>query len=81
MKNRYTCTNRGCGWAGHETEMLSAPDPFNVGDMLYACPNCKDQSLVLACDEDGCNEQATCGTPTPAGYRSVCSKHYRELDK
>ena len=57
--------------------MLSAPDPFNEGDMLYACPDCRDQSLVLACDEPNCNQQATCGFPILNGYRQTCSNHYR----
>jgi hypothetical protein len=81
VTDRYLCDNRHCGWIGEEGEMLCAPDPFNEGDMLYACPKCRDQSLVLACDEKGCKNQATCGTPTPAGYRRVCGNHYRELDK
>ncbi len=81
MTDRYLCDNRHCDWIGDESEMLRAPDPFNEGDMLYACPKCRDQSLVLACDEPGCKKQATCGTPTPEGYRRVCGDHWRELDK
>jgi hypothetical protein len=32
------------------------------------------------CDESGCNEPSTCGTPTPAGYRRTCSDHCPKLD-
>ena len=32
------------------------------------------------CDEKGCRKQATCGTPSPGGYRSVCGDHYREIE-
>lgn len=27
------------------------------------------------CDEPGCKEPITCGTPTPSGYRRTCSEH------
>ena len=27
------------------------------------------------CDEPGCKEQVSCGTPTPTGYRNTCGKH------
>ena len=27
------------------------------------------------CDEPGCTRIATCGTPTPEGYRTSCSEH------
>lgn len=30
----------------------------------------------LLCDEPDCKQRATCGTPTPSGYRSVCGEHY-----
>jgi hypothetical protein len=31
----------------------------------------------MLCDEPDCKQRATCGTPTPSGYRSVCGEHYR----
>lgn len=31
------------------------------------------------CMADGCSAEATCGTPTPDGYKRLCSKHFREL--
>ena len=33
----------------------------------------------LECDYEGCYELATSGTPTPTGYKWLCSKHYQEL--
>ena len=33
----------------------------------------------MACDEPGCNAWASCGKPTPDGYRRVCSVHYQAL--
>lgn len=32
------------------------------------------------CDWDGCHEYATCGTPTPDGYKRVCSKHFAVIE-
>jgi len=65
--------------------MLTAPNPFDEGDILYACPNCKEiGSVVVCCDEPDCNQPANCGTPTKvdgqAVYRNTCSKH-RPKDK
>jgi hypothetical protein len=36
---------------------------------------CPDQT----CDEPGCKERSSCGTPTPSGYRTVCGKHFAAL--
>lgn len=27
------------------------------------------------CDEPGCRQEATCGFPTPHGYRRTCGRH------
>ena len=32
-----------------------------------------------ACQADGCGAWATCGTPTPNGYKRLCGKHYAEM--
>lgn len=32
-----------------------------------------------ACEAPGCTAWATCGTPTPDGYRRLCGAHYREV--
>lgn len=34
-----------------------------------------------ACEAPGCSEWATCGTPTPDGYRRLCGTHYREVTR
>ena len=31
------------------------------------------------CEWDGCYEYASCGVPTPDGYKRVCSKHYMAI--
>ena len=30
------------------------------------------------CERDGCHKEATCGTPTPDGYKRLCGNHYTE---
>lgn len=73
---RVLCENRHCRWVGEQSELLTAPSPFDAGETLTACPKCKDVcSLALVCDEPGCNLPVTCGTPTPTGYRSTCHWH------
>lgn len=68
-----------CHWKGTEREMLSASNPFDSDGTLYACPNCNEvNSVFVACDELGCWERATCGTPTKEKYRVTCGKHKPE---
>lgn len=74
-KNKVTCSNISCDWHGDRNDALQAPDPFLVGNVLFACPRCCEQTVVTACDEPDCWEQDTIGTPTPTGYRRTCSKH------
>ena len=35
----------------------------------------KMKSKFAICDEPGCCDQVSCGTPTENGYRSTCGKH------
>lgn len=49
-------------------EVMGWPDPYAHPDL--AC-----------CDEPGCSQRATCGTPTPNGYRSVCGEHYQQIER
>ena len=64
-----------CGWHGDSATVLRAPDPFNEGCELLACPKCHDQTIRTCCDEPDCWEPDTCGTPTPDGYRRTCWRH------
>lgn len=42
----------------------------------YGCPECRCiDPFVYVCDEPGCDEECSCGTPTEKGYRMTCSKH------
>jgi len=70
------CQERRCGWRGTQDQMLTAPNPFDPGDSIVGCPGCKSvDTLVEVCDEPGCAEFSSCGTPTPTGYRRTCGKH------
>lgn len=66
-----------CGWRGIATQLLRAPDPFNTGDELVACPECRQQDeLYEGCEQDACWKEATCGGPAADGvYRRTCFEH------
>jgi hypothetical protein len=65
-----------CDWRGTTDQLLSARNPFDQTDTIQGCPNCRQVGdFVVACDEPDCWREVTNGTPTPAGYRSTCSKH------
>lgn len=73
---KWRCEERRCGWCGEDSEVLTAINPFDEDQKLYACPTCRTVgSLVSACDEPGCHEFSSCGTPTQGGYRITCGRH------
>jgi hypothetical protein len=79
--NKWVCSEWRCAWVGTTDQILTAPDPFNEGDTISACPKCREIGvLVAACDVDGCSKQAGCGTPTKAGYRWTCGAHMPKDD-
>lgn len=73
MPGLWRCSN--CEWIGAETEMRAAAHPFIVGETMHGCPECGDVDFDSACDEPGCRQISTCGTPTADGYRRTCGKH------
>ncbi len=79
VEKNIKCTGRRCGWIGGESELLEAQNPFIMGETIKACPKCGEINSTLAevCDEPGCNEEATCGWPSPSGYRTTCGEHMR----
>ena len=78
---RVKCDRYKCDWIGEDTEMLTAPHPFQDGEIINGCPGCKEvDTIVRVCDEPGCNQAATCGTPTESGYRQTCGKHMPERE-
>lgn len=73
---KLVCTERQCGWHGWPYQILHAPHPFDSLDNVTGCPKCKGVDvLVGACDEPGCWQEATCGTPVADGYRTTCGRH------
>ena len=78
MSKKVVCEE--CDWHGMSDELLTAPHPFDLEDVLTFCPHCKQvRCTLLACDEPGCWGEVTCGTPVihgvSEGYRQTCSKH------
>lgn len=70
-----------CNWQGRTSDCLEATNPFGKEGTIHGCPDCKEvECFATACDEDGCWESVTCGTPTPDGYRMTCSKHEPKSD-
>lgn len=76
---KFQCTE--CRWAGHEDEVLSAPNPFaEDNETMLGCPDCREANTMRrACDEPGCFLQAGNGTPTGdgsyGGYKWSCFEH------
>jgi hypothetical protein len=74
MSERYICNE--CYAHVEEGQQLTAPDPFRPGDMLVACPECREvNALRLCCDAPGCWSMVVAGTPTATGYRRTCHEH------
>lgn len=69
-----------CGWHGTAADLDHVDDPRPLhgmaADRWQVCPKCRTPEHIRpACDEPGCFDAITCGTPLPTGYRSTCSKH------
>ncbi len=80
MTTKRICCNWRCAWKGDVSETLTGPHPFIPGETVQGCPKCRDiDTLRVACDEPGCWEEGTCGTPVKhgesKGYRTTCGKH------
>ena len=74
MESKFKC--KECSWHGMDSELLHAPNPFDIDELVVGCPHCKSvDSMVLVCDEPGCWLEVSCGTPTQKGYRSTCGEH------
>ncbi len=73
-KLKYGCQE--CRWTGYDAELLVAPHPFSEGCKVHGCPSCQDIcGLVMICDEAGCKDPVSCGTPVDGDYRSTCYAH------
>ena len=66
-----------CQWQGQNDSLLVADNPFLKGDTISACPDCLSiQTTEVCCEEPGCWDLATCGTPFGVRqYKSHCYNH------
>jgi phage FluMu protein Com len=72
--NRWRCET--CREISLDANLLKAFNPFDRSEVIVGCPKCKSvNDFTAVCDEEGCVQQVSCGTPTPTGYRNTCSKH------
>lgn len=74
-------------WKCEECEFIGALDEFDKvkdpggDDTWTVCRRCRTpEHVVGVCDEPGCMREATCGFPTPTGYRQTCGAHWRARD-
>lgn len=86
-KEEYSCTFRRAGGliaglrgSGDYMDWYCSGPYAEVSD--YIARSMKKLGWIAdvmpeVCDEPGCLEFVSCGWPTPAGYRSTCSKHYQ----
>ncbi len=70
--NLWRC--KECEWTGRADEIEMFPDPKMEGNYWEICPQCREaESCEQLCEK--CSSPATCGTPTPDGYRRTCYEH------
>ena len=69
-----------CNECGHVSETyLTAPSPFDSGDTIAGCENCKEvNSMEAACWK--CDRPGTIGTPASTEFRYIntCFEHNPE---
>ena len=64
-------------WICEDCEMicttpLEAKNPFDDSEMLHGCPHCKAaNTLIMACQFEGCEQRASSGNPGVYGYRYI----------
>lgn len=80
--DKRACENSRCGWTGTVSDLLVADDPFNPGDKIFACPQCRQYLIHTCCDEPGCFNQDTCGWLPADGmaYRRTCYTHMKPME-
>lgn len=75
MNQKITC--KECSCRMNHSELLTATNPFDPDQEIHGCPACKCvDCFSVACDEPGCWEAVSCGTPVlGGGYRHTCGRH------
>ena len=81
MENIWKCDD--CEKLILDGEFAIADHPFINEEKINGCPKCGSVGeFLLMCDEDGCEQESTCGFPTEKyGYRRTCGLHYRLWNK
>jgi len=76
---KLVCEDQKCNWCGPEDDVLKAPNPFEPEEIVWGCPRCHEiETIVGACEVEGCCRPSTSGTPTHDGYRRTCIDHIPE---
>ena len=71
----YVCTE--CGWKGNATNTAIVKIIGGKISTVLCCPKCDTMKSTIhkCCEEPGCAEIATQGTPFKCGYKRHCHKH------
>jgi hypothetical protein len=76
MAEQFAYEGKSRGWPAIHTGGLSAlEEAFDVLGWTDPHP-----VPYRKCQKPRCREFASCGTPTPDGYKRLCGKHYQEVN-
>jgi hypothetical protein len=67
LDNPPRITTGGLSALEHAFDVLGYSDPLEVPERK--------------CQYENCNRTATCGTPSPKGYKRVCGEHFRKINE
>ena len=78
VDRRFRCTE--CDWTGPWDKFDQVTDPHpkgTVASMWLVCPKCRTpENNEVMCDEPGCEQRGSCGTPdNMGGYVWTCYEH------
>lgn len=75
--NKWKCLE--CQTITDDDQLLIDNNPFKTNHIVMGCPHCFSvNSVVIVCDEYGCEKVATFGYPTDEGYKNTCGEHMRK---
>jgi hypothetical protein len=65
-----------CHWQGQLSQVLKAENPFEPGQEIHGCPECRSPcSFEYCCEWHDCWKPASSGTPSKDGYKHTCFDH------
>lgn len=74
---KWKCSE--CDTVTDEDNLLIDNNPFIKGHIIIGCPGCFSvNTVVIVCDEYGCENVATFGYSTDEGYKNTCAQHMRK---